>query len=185
MRPRPKRERLIGSDTDTGTVLWTKVLVSELTRALPLLLCVVEILTVLNLSGSLNVKVLVCGPVSGPVLLVPELLPIIVAEVVAAGPDPMARVYASILVPAATAAGSTVTVKPYVRMSDPKPAPPEFAVERANVVSEPDSLKATKLLVTAVVVKSLKVLSPIVQVKPGMKMLLITVGVVGQSTAYA
>jgi len=105
------------------------------------------------------------APDMGPVVLLPELLPVIVVANDELAPPVAVRVYASILVPAATAAGSIVTVKSKVWVEFPKPLLPVGAT-KPIVVSDPDSPKVTvpELTLRA---KALKVLSPSEQVNPG------------------
>jgi hypothetical protein len=94
-----------------------------------------------------------------------------------------ARVYESILVPAATAVGSIVTVKSNVWVPFPKPLPVLESGAKAIVVADPDSPKVTVPEVT-LRVKALKVLSPTVQLNPG-PLTIATVSVAGQSAAFA
>ena len=118
----------------------------------------------------------------GPVELVPELLPVIVVATDEAVPPVAVRVYASILVPAATAAGSIVTVKLNVWVLFPKPLPPVGAT-KPIVVSDPDSPKVTVPELTPRA-KALNVLSPSEHVNPG-PLTIATVVLAGQSAALA
>jgi hypothetical protein len=88
-----------------------------------------------------NIAILL--PDKGPIALVPEWLPVIVAEVLKAAPPAVSSLYVTILVPAATSAGSIVTVKSNIWVPLPKPEPVAELVIKAIEVSGPETAKST------------------------------------------